>query len=587
MSNHAQQAALKCFCCCPNETGCLSALRYCSGHRFMLANVALTVPAISKAYTYTASSWKSVKDDALALTPPSYVPFNEWDGYTVFLPMDSGAFTTDVSWTLTIGSPPSTYVQWEEDSYYKNGIYRKITAGAETFEFDSLDGMGVATTVSTALRARPAGDSSGASTQTVSGTTYTKTWTAAETKSADELIEWIDVTYSCLTSIAGDQASVVITVNGRIEKWIRATGDLTIDWSVDTSSSHVSDGTIEYGGKSIVNILGVFGTGFGDMRGSQLSVNLCEGTAASWTHTGTMKVYGEANNVQVTSVSPLDHLHYESGASYTYTTGTAVTSLGSGTSTRKTTFTNSEVGCRSCPRALHIVFTRSVARKISTKEILALPETWPDEDKELVTQTWEGDLFQLPVDKCEVYACSWSGSVDVSEPDTTPVPTSMTLKRLGKNLWSLATYIIFKVAADCPTGGALTVLQGLNPHRYVAPVYTTGTPSNTSADWSDPEYEITYPFTTHISDYTLAVTASSATNPNSYHCDEPAPLMGRAATMTAPAEEDNTVLICDWRVAENYTQQGRAILLAGRVEEVDGKWRVTREAWEAAQAHRS
>lgn len=45
--------------------------------------------------------------------------------------------------------------------------------------------------------------------------------------------------------------------------------------------------------------------------------------------------------------------------------------------------------------------------------------------------------------------------------------------------------------------------------------------------------------------------------------------------------------ICEWRIRENYTEAGVAILLAGRLSEIDGKWTVSRTAWVAAQPHRA
>lgn len=52
-------------------------------------------------------------------------------------------------------------------------------------------------------------------------------------------------------------------------------------------------------------------------------------------------------------------------------------------------------------------------------------------------------------------------------------------------------------------------------------------------------------------------------------------------------ERTGPVIVCEWRIRENYTADGQAILEAGRLEEIDGKWKVSRAAYLQAQAHRA
>lgn len=534
-SGGAQTSASSQPCCCggncANTTGCSGAPMYCTGLRFLLPSVTLTVPPISDTYSFAdeTSSWQSLTDD-----PTAFIPFNARDGYIVEYPHSASAFTMDVTFGLTIGSPPDTYAQYSAPANYGNGMYRKITFGAESHTFDGMDGSGSTVSFSSAVRERPEGDTSGSSTvvESLGGGSFrnwTKTWTGSESKSATDICEIFDFYYKAETSAASDQIGIAIVFGGVATRYSLVEGTSTVDWDVDYDNpvTHHSDGEFTRYGKSVVSMVAAIGSTSSGINGYEGELDVCAGDTASWTHTGSVSTLQSTNAVATSSTATGDSLSggITLGAGFDYSSGTAITSLGTGVGTVQSSFTDAEVGCKGCSRTMHFAFTRKVVRRISTgallesySAIVAVAEA----DRELVEQTWDGYLYQASVYECGMYGCEWSGSVDVSEPSGTPYEVSVTVTRLGNNLWrAMPMDVVFKAGASCPSGTA-TIRQDLNPHYVKAAVFTgSGGGPFTNADWTDPEYAPLPPYTTHISDYTLTVSdASRNGNTNTYYCDD-------------------------------------------------------------------
>lgn len=520
-------------CCCENNRcpgfDCSMQLIYCTGYKFLLPAVFVTISPFNQTYDYATEhpEFVSVYGPDSDIIAPLMIPRGEY-AFGAAYPHNASAFILNVSWSLTISTIPTSHLQFYGSSGYGTGMYRKITCGAETHEFGGMFNSGADSSATVALSQRPIGDTSGTAIirEPIGGGMYrvwTETWSASETKTADEICEVIDIVYEAVTNADVDQVGLNIYASLGITKYIRVTGSFSAPWSTTADDgSNGGSGTVKKYGKSIVYMIAAARA---EIRGSEVGVDVCNGETANWTHTGGFlggvgKL--EASNGVVTLLPPIPPAHLPE-LGFDYVSGTVNTSIGTGSGSLASGFDDTKVGCRSCERTLTFVFTRKVCKRISTSTIIGndIINSIPEADRELVTQTWTADLFQGAVVECGMYGCEWSGSATITASGVATDTAPIGISRLGPNLYRFIPLgIVFKVGGSCPNLGAIEVRQDLNPRYVINSTYTdpSGLTGNLAAI-TDPDYALSAPFTQAISDYTITITASAAENTNEYYCD--------------------------------------------------------------------